>query len=45
MERDAQWLRALVLAGQWTCTPLIPPLGRQRQAYLCEYEVSLVYKI
>jgi hypothetical protein len=23
--------------------PLIPALGRQRQAYLCEFEVSLVY--
>ena len=25
--------------------PLIPALGRQRQANLCEFEASLVYKI
>jgi len=25
--------------------PLIPALGRQRQVDLCEFEVSLVYKV
>ena len=25
--------------------PLIPALGRQRQADLCEFEASLVYKV
>jgi hypothetical protein len=24
--------------------PLIPVLGRQRQAYLCEFKASLVYR-
>jgi hypothetical protein len=28
----------------WWCTPFIPKLRRQRQAYLCEFENSLVYK-
>ena len=32
------------LAGLWGCTPLIPALGRQRQADLCEFEASLVYR-
>ena len=32
------------IGGRWWCTPLIPALGRQRQAELCEFEVSLVYK-
>ena len=26
------------------CTPFIPALRRQRQAALCEFEVSLVYR-
>ena len=30
--------------GQWWCTPLIPALGRQKQADFCEFEASLVYK-
>ena len=30
-------------AWQW-CTPLTPALGRQRQAELCQFEASLVYK-
>jgi hypothetical protein len=29
-------------SGQWWCTPLIPALGRQRQA---EFEASLVYRV
>jgi hypothetical protein len=28
----------------WWCTPLNPALRRQRQADLCEFEASLVYK-
>jgi hypothetical protein len=28
--------------GQWWCTPLFPAQGRQRQADICELEVSLV---
>ena len=30
--------------GRWWRRPLIPALGRQRQADLCELETSLVYK-
>ena len=30
--------------GGWLRTPLIPALRRQRQADLCEFEASLVYK-
>ena len=30
--------------SQWWCTPLTPALGRQRQADLCEFKVSLVYR-
>lgn len=28
------------VAKQWCCTPFIPALGRQRQAYLCEFEAN-----
>jgi hypothetical protein len=28
----------------WGLKPLIPALGKQRQADLCEFEASLVYK-
>ena len=31
--------------GQWWLTSLIPALGRQREADLCEFEASLVYRI
>jgi hypothetical protein len=35
----------MLISGQaWWCTALIPALGRQRQAELCEFEVSLVYR-
>ena len=30
--------------GRWWLTPLIPALGRQRQATVCEFETSLVYE-
>ena len=30
--------------GQWWCRPLIPALGRQRQADLYEFVASLIYK-
>ena len=29
---------------QWWCTPSIPALRRKRQADLCEFKASLVYK-
>jgi hypothetical protein len=31
-------------SGQWWRTPLIPALRMQRQADLCEFKVSLVYR-
>ena len=31
-------------SAEWWCTPLIPALGRQRQADLCEFETTLVYR-
>jgi hypothetical protein len=38
IDRNWTWSRA------WWCTPLIPALGRQRQADF-EFEASLVYKV
>ena len=32
-------------AKWWCCTPLIPALGRQRQADLCEFKANLVYRV
>ena len=32
-------------AGQWWRMPVIPALGRYRQADVCEFEVSLDYKV
>jgi hypothetical protein len=33
-----------MIAGWW-CISLIPALGRQRQADLCEFKDNLVYRI
>jgi hypothetical protein len=33
------------MSGQWWRTPLIPALGRQRQAWISEFEASLVYRV
>jgi hypothetical protein len=38
-------LKRIIQAGRWWCTPFIPALGRQRQADLCEFDASLVYKV
>ncbi|MGE9501762.1 hypothetical protein ACQP3D_25510, partial [Escherichia coli] len=32
-------------AGRWSCMPLIPALGRQRQVNLCEFEASLLSRV
>jgi hypothetical protein len=34
----------LRLSGWWWRTPLIPELGRQRRADLCEFEANLIYR-
>ncbi|CAO2623499.1 hypothetical protein LEMLEM_LOCUS17960 [Lemmus lemmus] len=34
----------MTVTRQWWRTPLTPALGRQRQADLCEFEASLVYR-
>ena len=36
--------REFTRAGRWLPTPLIPALERQRQADLCEFGASLIYK-
>jgi hypothetical protein len=36
-------LKLLTSARWWWHRPLVPALGRQRQADLCEFETSLVY--
>ena len=33
-----------IWAGRWWHMPFIPALGRERQADLCEFKASLVYK-
>ena len=38
-------IKCLILAGWWWHTPLIPALRRKRQADLCEFEASLVYRV
>jgi hypothetical protein len=38
-------LRNTIKAQPWWYTPLIPALGRQRQAELCKFKSSLVYKV
>ena len=35
----------VLVVVQWWHTPLIPALGRPRQADLCEFEASLVYRV
>jgi hypothetical protein len=39
------YLKILNIGLSWGHTLLIPALGRQRQADLCEFEASLVYKV
>jgi hypothetical protein len=33
------------MSQEWWCSPLIPALRRQKQADLCEFESSLVYRV
>ena len=42
--RNRKYQKARKRAGQWWHTPLIPALGKHRQADLCEFEASLVNK-
>ena len=38
-------LNILKIAGLWWRMPLIPALERQKQADLCEFKSSLIYKV
>ena len=38
-------LKISLEAGRWWRAPLIPALGRQRPADLCEFQASLVYRV
>lgn len=37
-------IKKLVRSGVWLCVPLIPERWRQRQADLCDFRTSLVYR-
>jgi hypothetical protein len=39
------FLKTRLLAGQWWSMPLILALGKQRQADICEFETSLLYRV
>jgi hypothetical protein len=36
-------IRSNEIGQVWWCMPLSPALGRERQADLCEYQVSLIH--
>ena len=42
---EFQGLRITSLVGWWCHKPLIPALVRQRQVDICEFKVSLVYRV
>lgn len=39
---DCSFMKTFVFCQAWWCAPLIPVLGRQRQAELLKFEASLV---